>query len=48
MIQDLASFQTGNGGFSSVPGEQATLEATADAMFLASVYGLLDKVRAII
>lgn len=46
MIQDLASFQTGNGGFSSVPGEQATLEATADAMFLASVYGLLDKIDA--
>jgi hypothetical protein len=46
VIQDLASFQSKSGGFSALVGEQPTLEATADALFIASIYGLLDKIDA--
>ena len=48
VIQDLASFQSKSGGFSALVGEQPTLEATADALFIASIYGLLDKVRTMV
>lgn len=44
VLQDLASFQATNGGFSSLPGETPTLESTANALYLSTLYGLHDKV----
>jgi len=45
VISHLDRFQTPTGGFSHLEGGKASLEATADALFLSSLFGLRKKIN---
>jgi hypothetical protein len=47
LISELLSLQSANGGFRSTPSYQKepSIEATANALFLASLYGLIDRIN---
>jgi hypothetical protein len=44
VVTHLDRFQTPTGGFSHVEGGRASLEATSNALFLSSLFGLRKKV----
>lgn len=46
VVGELKQFQAKSGGFETAPGSGATLQATSQALFLSSIFGLRDRIDA--